>query len=34
VAEGLAEVVRKAVDKDMLESLEIGDKSIKVNMLQ
>ena len=33
VAERLVGVVRKAVEKDMLESQEIGDKSIKVNML-
>jgi len=34
VEEGLVEVVRKAVEKDMLESLEIGGKLIKVNMLE
>jgi len=27
-------VVRKAVEKDLLESVEIGGKLIKVNMLQ
>ena len=34
MTEGLAGVVRKAIEKEFLESLEIGDKSIKVNMLQ
>jgi len=34
MAEGLAEVVRKAIEKELLESLEIGDKLKKVNMLQ
>jgi len=34
VAEGLAGVVRKAVEKELLESVEIGGKLIKVNMLQ
>jgi len=34
VTEGLTVVVRKAVEKDLLESLEIGDRSIKVNMPQ
>jgi len=34
VAEELVKAIRKAVEKDMLESLEIGDKSTKVSMLQ
>jgi len=34
VVEGLAGVVRMAVEKEMLESLEVGDRAIKVNMLQ
>jgi len=34
VAEGLAGVVRMAVDKDLLESVEIGGRLTKVNMLQ
>jgi len=34
VAERLAGVVRKAVEKEKLESLRIGDWSVKVNMLQ
>jgi len=34
VAEGLAGVVRKAVEKELLESVEIGGRLIKVNMLQ
>ncbi|XP_068498245.1 uncharacterized protein [Phaseolus vulgaris] len=34
VVEGLAGVIREAVEKDLLESVEIGGRSIKVNMLQ
>jgi len=34
VAEGLVGVVRKTVEKDFLESLEIGGRCIKVNMLK
>jgi len=34
VAEGLVVVVRMAVDKDLLESVEIGGRLTKVNMLQ
>ena len=34
MAEGLAGVVRKAIEKDLLESVEVGGRSIKVNMLQ
>ena len=34
VAEGLAGVVRMVIDKDLLESVEIGDRLTKVNMLQ
>jgi len=34
VAEGLAGAVREAVDKDMLKSVEIGGRFIKVNMLR
>ena len=34
VAEGLAGVVRMAVDKELLESVEIGGRLTKVNMLQ
>ena len=34
VAEGLVVVIRKVVEKELLESLEIGDKLTKVNMLQ
>jgi len=34
VVEGLARVVRKVVEKDWLESVEIGSRFIKVNMLQ
>jgi len=34
VAEGLAGVVRMAIEKDLLESLEIGGRLTKVNMLQ
>jgi len=34
VAGGLARVVRKAVEKDLLESVEIGGRCIKVDMLQ
>jgi len=33
VVEGLASVVRQAVAKDMLQSVEVGSKRIKVNML-
>jgi len=34
VAEGLAGVVRKVVEKNMVESLEVGVQKVKVNMLQ
>ena len=34
VGEGLAGVVRKAVEKNLVESLEVGVKKVKVNMLQ
>jgi len=34
VAEGLAGIVRKAAEKELLESLKIKDRFIKVNMLQ
>jgi len=34
VAEGLAGVVRKAVEKNLVESLEVGVQKVKVNMLQ
>jgi len=34
VVEGLAGVVRKAVEKDCLETMEIVGKFVKVNMLQ
>ena len=34
VGEGLAGVVRKVVEKNLVESLEVGVKKIKVNMLQ
>jgi len=33
VAGGLTRVLRKAVEKDLVESLEIEGKKIKVNML-
>jgi len=33
-AEGLAEVSRIVIEKDLVESLEIGKNSVKVNMLQ
>jgi len=33
VAKGLVGAIREAVEKDLLESVEIGGKSIKVNML-
>jgi len=33
-AEGLARVVRIAVKKNMVESLEVGAKKFKINMLQ
>lgn len=33
-AKSLAGVLRKVVEKDLMESLEIGDKKVKVNMLQ
>jgi len=34
VVESLAGVVRNAVEKNMVESLEVGAKKVKVNMLQ
>ena len=34
VAEGLTGVVRKAVEKNLVESLEVGVQKVKVNMLQ
>jgi len=34
VAEGLAGVVRKAVEKGLLQSVEVGDCLVKVNMFQ
>jgi len=34
VAEGVAGVIRKAVEKELLESVSIGDELVKVNMLQ
>jgi len=34
VAEDLAGVVRKAMEKEMLQSLTVGDEQVKVNMLQ
>jgi len=34
VAEGLAGVVRKALEKELLESFTVGEKLVKVNMLQ
>ena len=34
VAEGLAGVVRIAVEKNLVESLEVGAQKVKVNMLQ
>ena len=34
VAEGLAKVVRKIVKSNLVESMEIGVKKVKVNMLQ
>ena len=34
VAEGLVGVVRKEVETDLVESLEVGVKKVKVNMLQ
>ena len=33
MAEGLAGFVRKAIEKDLLQSVEIGGRSTKVNML-
>jgi len=32
--EGFVGMVRKAVEKDLVESLEVGVKKVKVNMLQ
>jgi len=34
VAKGLAGVVRKEVEKELLQILTVGDKQVKVNMLQ
>jgi len=34
VAQGLAGVSRKVVERNLVESLEIGVKKVKVNMLQ
>jgi len=34
VAEGLTGVVRKEVEKNLVESLEVGIKKVKVNMPQ
>jgi len=34
VAEELVGIERKVVEKDLLESMEIGGRCIKVNMLQ
>jgi len=34
VAEGLAGIIREAVEKDLFESMEIGNRFVKVNMLQ
>lgn len=34
VADGLAGVTRKAMEKDLLESVTVGEKLVKVNMLQ
>jgi len=34
VAEGLVGVVRKAVEKNLVESLEVGVQKVKVNMFQ
>jgi len=34
VAEGLTGVVRKVVEKNLVESLEVGVQKVKVNMLQ
>jgi len=33
-AEGLAGVSRMTIEKNLIDSLEVGDKKIKVNMLQ
>ena len=34
VAEGLAGAVRKAIEQNLVESLEVGVQKVKVNMLQ
>jgi len=34
VAEGLAGVLKNVVEKNMVDSLEVGTKNVQVNMLQ